>query len=169
MILRTSPPFLVYKIQSCFGVIMCQKTAETRYIVSAGFWRERRKEMVRESRNRSKSSRKRDQTCCMHTAWGLVADCAFPPFWLWLSLSLGNSAQAERRGGRELRNGTEMGNKKNDRDRPRPGSRFWNRDGNEMVLCYQFNWKLESSLLLPVKTRVEKRMRVMGKGGEKKG
>lgn len=59
---------------------------------------------------------------CMHTAWGLVADCAFPPFWLWLTLNLGNSAQAERKG--ELRNGTEMGNKKNDRDRPRPGSGF---------------------------------------------
>lgn len=60
--------------------------------------------MVRESRNKSKSSRKRDQACCLHTAWGLVADCAFPPFWLWLSLSPGNSAQTQRRGG-----GKEMG------------------------------------------------------------
>lgn len=27
-----------------------------------------------------------------------MADCAFPPFWQWLSLSSGNGAQAERRG-----------------------------------------------------------------------
>lgn len=51
-----------------------------------------------------KSSRKRDEACCVHTAWGLVVDCAFPPFWLWLSPSPGNSAQTGRRGKR--RNGT---------------------------------------------------------------
>ncbi len=44
------------------------------------------------------------------TAWGLVVDCAFPPFWLWLSLSLGNSAQAERGGG---------------------GAKKWDRDGKQ--------------------------------------
>lgn len=71
-------------------------------------------------------------------------------------------------GGRRLRNGTEMGNKKNDRDGPRPGSGFWNGDGNEMVQCYQFNWKLERSILPPMKSRVKKRMRVMGKGGTRK-
>lgn len=43
--------------------------------------------------------KKRDRACCMHFAQGLVADCAFPPFWLWLSLSPGNSAQTEKRGG----------------------------------------------------------------------
>lgn len=79
--------------------------------------------MVKESR--SESSRKRDQACCVRTAWGLVADCAFPPFWLWLSPSPGNGAQTGRREGRGgLRNGTEMGNKKNDRDGPRSGSDF---------------------------------------------
>lgn len=77
-----------------------------------------------ESTNRSKSSRKRDRACCVRTAWGLVADCAFPPFWLWLSLSPGNSAQTQRRGGGQQRNGTEMGNKKNDRHGSRLGSGF---------------------------------------------
>lgn len=93
--------------------------------------------------------------------------------WLCFSsiLAVAQSEPRERCPDREegeQRNGTEMGNKKKDRDRPRPGSGFWNWEGNEMVQCYQFNWKLESSILLLMKGRVRKRMKVMGRGEERK-
>lgn len=70
-----------------------------------GIWMEKRRGDglgIQKEDKRRKSSRKRDQACCMQAAWGLVADCAFPPFWLWLSLNPGNTAQTERRGSREM-------------------------------------------------------------------
>lgn len=82
----------------------------------------------------------------------LYAHCFGTGGWLCFSsiLAVAQSEPREQCPGRGgLRIGTEMGNKKNDRDGPRPGSGFWNTDGNEMVQCYQFNWKLESSILRP--------------------
>lgn len=125
--------------------------------------------MVRKNRRNSKSSRKETKhvVCTLLGDWWLIV--LFLHFGCGSVWALGTVPR--QRGGRRkggLRNGTEMGNKKNDRDGPRPGRGFWNREGNEMVQRYQFNWKLESSILQPTKSGEEKKTRVMGRGGNRK-
>lgn len=98
----------------------------------------------------------------MHTTWGLVPDCAFPPFWLWLS-ELWEQCPGREEG--EAKKWGQRWKTKRMKDRQKPGSDFWNRDRNKMVLCYRFYWKLKSSMLQ--KNWEGKRQRVMEKGGKR--